>query len=155
MNWWLNSIFDFLFGQRLEEINKSLDVLTQRVNYLYTITFNEEEDGEEEDYLENDKECLINDSFYFGVFVRPRLNNHTQLQFVSGTTDTYNTKKLLYTDMTPVVELLIDGGEKENEVSAKKITARLEAAGFNVTHISENSKIIKGHIDDVVDVITQ
>ncbi|UYE99111.1 MAG: hypothetical protein [Betabaculovirus sp.] len=34
MNWWLNSIFDYLFGQRLEEIKKSLDELTQRVNYL-------------------------------------------------------------------------------------------------------------------------
>ncbi|UYE99112.1 MAG: hypothetical protein [Betabaculovirus sp.] len=55
--------------------------------------------------------------------------------------------------MTKVVELFNFGSEYEEKTKQLKITARLEAAGFNVTHISENSKIIKGHIDDVIRII--
>ena len=180
MNSWLNSVFDYLFGQRFEEIKHSLNLLTQRVNYLYTNVYHKtfecddqceiEEEKKEDVWMnddDDDKGCLMEDkhqmyttdqhadSFSFGVFVKPRLNNHTQLQYVSGTTDIYNTRKSLYTDMTQVVELLNNGGEYEVSAKKLKITARLEAAGFDVTHISDNSKIIKGHIDDVVDVITK
>ncbi|AKS25401.1 38.7k [Clostera anastomosis granulovirus B] len=182
MNSWLNSVFDYLFGERFNEIKRLLDQLTQRVNYLYTNVYHknydyedddilEEEDYEEEDWSDKDRsynnEYEDNDHHHhdhemyngndnllnFGVFVKQRLNNHTQLQFVSGSKDSYKTKSSLYTDMTKVVELFNFGSEYEVKTKQLKTTLCLEAAGLNVTHISENSKIVKGHIDDVIRII--
>nr|ARX71924.1 38.7k [Erinnyis ello granulovirus] len=156
MSSWLNSIFDYLFGDRLDNIKQTLHLLTQRVNYLYTHVYDKTSDYEEEEYDEDETEFVNKrEILTLGIFGKPRHNNHTQLQFVSGTRDVYNTKKSLYSDMTLIVED-VDVGE-ENTVCMKKLqyTSSLEDAGFDVTHISENSKIVNGHIDDVINILHQ
>ncbi|UXX41867.1 38.7k protein [Psilogramma increta granulovirus] len=193
MNSWLNNVFNYLFGQRFEEIKRSLDLLTQRVNYLYTnvyhktFKYNDKYETDDEDTINTNKDIedeekeenswldkTFNDtvkhqlcttteqqqqqhvnSLNFGVFVKSRLNNHTQLQYVSGTTENYNTIKSLYTDMTQVVELLNYGEECEVNAIKLKINTCIEMGGFKITHISDNSKIVNGHVNDVIDEIKQ
>lgn len=91
------------------------------------------------------------DGSNLAVFVKPRINNHTQLQYVTGKTKRYNTRKRLYENVD--MEKLVDAKLGEPRKKIKRINSDLEKRGYGLTHISDNSLIVDCDCGTVSSVI--
>lgn len=126
MYYYWNKISDYLWGaskdlyQRLHACEIKVDLLTKCLENLYRYNNNKMEDtsklcvgcGECESEIENDideeddgyHEDCDSDGSNLGVFIKPRINDNTQLQYITGKQDRYNMRKILYSNMENIVD---------------------------------------------------
>ncbi|ABC61188.1 38.7KD protein [Choristoneura occidentalis granulovirus] len=154
MNYYLNKLLDYLFGNRIKNCEKKIQLLTNGVNRLY---HREEDDASlcmrcgnllVEDYESTDNDS-DSDSSNFGVFVKPRINNHTHVRYVTGKSDHYILRKNLYYDM----ENIVDIKDNEPRKKIKLINDTLHDSGYELTDISKTSKIIDANVNSVKKII--
>ncbi|ACZ63545.1 38.7 kDa protein [Pieris rapae granulovirus Wuhan] len=171
MYYYWNKISDYVWGaskdlyQRLHACEIKLDLLTKCLENLYRYNNNKMEDtsklcvgcGECESEIENDideeddgyHEDYDSDGSNLGVFIKARINDNTQLQYITGKQDRYNMRKILYSNMENIVDRKEAAPRKKIDI----INDRLNNVGFKLTHISNNSVIVNGKYDDVKRII--
>ncbi|QOD40026.1 38.7k [Matsumuraeses phaseoli granulovirus] len=155
MNYYLNKIHEYLWGCKEEEwknVKRRLDLcetnikhLTEDINSLF---FSECEYNNEPvtDLDENHRdEDADSDGSNLGIFIKKRVNNCTNVNYITGKTDNYNLRKKLYNDMENIVDI-------KNESPKDKIlyyNNRLREAGFEITHITDNNVFVSGDYENV------
>ncbi|AAS82675.1 ORF63 [Agrotis segetum granulovirus] len=101
--------------------------------------------------LSNTSSCSnSSDGSNLAVYVKPRINGHTQLQYVTGRTKRYNTRKRFYQDID--MKEVIAGKESSPRKKITKINHKLLEKG-TVANIGEDSFIVAHDADTVCDVI--
>lgn len=85
------------------------------------------------------------------VYLKPRIDNHTQLQYVTGKKRRFNTRKRLYDSVD--MERVLDEKEEAPRKKIKIINDQLENNGLNLTHVNKNSLIVDSHCNKVRDII--
>ncbi|AKN80798.1 38.8K [Diatraea saccharalis granulovirus] len=131
MYYYWNKLREYLWGwieRRIEECENRLEMLETDILYLYNKTNEHDDDGYE------------SDGSNLGIFIKSRINDDTQLQYITGPSDRYDTRKKLYMDM----EKIIDRKEENPRVKIKEYNELLQRAGFEVSKITDNTLIIKG-----------
>lgn len=131
---------------KLEEIQICVDSLMK--NYKYDV-----DDSLSSPRISNHSETsnVSSDGSNLGVYVKSRINDNTQLQYVTGKTNHYNTRKRLYENVE--MEKVIDEKEPAPRKRIKKINDQLINNGCNVTRISDNSLIVECDCDKVRDIV--
>ncbi|AAG27352.1 PxORF54 peptide [Plutella xylostella granulovirus] len=91
------------------------------------------------------------DGSNLGVFVKQRINNNTQLQYVTGNTAAYNTRKQMYEEIN--MDKIYDDKDPEPNLKKLKINEQLIRNGCELCTISDNSLIVNCDCDKVVRII--
>lgn len=132
---------------RLDDLSERLDSVAQKVDQLVdniaTI------DRRTSSY----STCSSStDGSNLAVYTKPRLNNKTQVQYVTGRSARYNTRKRLYDNIN--MDKVVDMKCKEPRKKIRRINQQLENEGIAVTRISDNSLIIdepSASVNSIVD----
>nr|UYX49696.1 38.7 kDa protein [Darna trima granulovirus] len=154
MNYYWNKISEYVWGaskkinQRLYACEIRLDLLTHYVKDLYQLTVNTSLD-EKRLLIDDDYE---NDDKSVGVFLKMRINDETQIQFLTGSARDYQVKKKIYQGWDCVIE---EYNVVDPVFWIQEITNSLIECGFDVIKINENSIIIKEVYERVKNELTK
>lgn len=145
MYYYLNKLYDIIWGdtqKRLYECEMRINELEQSIHELYnsrvlpTTT-------------ETDSDSSDSDGSNLAVYLKPRINNTTQVQYITGHTERYNLRRKLYDDMDDVVDMK-DPAPSERILEYNR---RLEEAGLVLTAVGRTSVIVDEDCEKVKEII--
>ncbi|AER41493.1 hypothetical protein [Epinotia aporema granulovirus] len=85
------------------------------------------------------------------IFVKPKHNDHTQIQYVTGDAKTFATRKNIYSSCE--MEMIDDRPVNESRHEIAKINRALTDNGYNITTVSENSLLVDCNYNTLKDII--
>lgn len=140
-------------NKRLEEVERDLPFLKETLtnmelkldNMLYKLL-------QEDEYMLHSRSSSNHSTqSNLAIFVKPKYNDHTQIQYVTGDAKVFATRKNIYNSCE--MEIIDDRPVKESRHEIAKINRALEDNGYTITTISENSLIVDCDYNTLKDII--
>ncbi|AAM70263.1 P38.7 [Phthorimaea operculella granulovirus] len=141
IKWWWKMCNLFGMDERVENIEERLHIVEHELNKMYNIN----------KLYESDEKVKKNDSTFYedceklAILMKPRINNHTQIQYITGHDNVFDMRKDMYSQMENVYETF----EKNVQNIIDHVNRELDTRGYNITQIGTDSVIVNGNYETV------
>ncbi|AGQ20320.1 p38.7 [Clostera anastomosis granulovirus A] len=155
MNYYLSKIGEALWGTtddaRVKLCESRLDVLENQLKNLLNGSNGKEYDDLSVFTCDEDDDLSCDEKVNFGVKIKSLGDNSTQLQYISGNGPSYKMLNRIYSDMDGLLDIRV---ASPRDV-IQNIDRMLTIAGYDINHLSDESKIVNAQERDVGNVIKE